>query len=268
MKLLLAVDLRSDADALIARALPWIAALDATVDVLFVAADAGVNERESLEALLQRIPEAHRGCARVESNAHVATTVGRVSAGYELVAVGAARDPEAASYWLGSVTERVARSCPRSVLVVREPAPRTPAPRLLFAVDPTEDTTSLLAAVARWAARMHATVDLLTVDELAPAHHVEKPAWDEMLSRAAETYRRQHTVALEDMRDRALAPANRGEVFVDRAGAAAGIVERGHGYDLIAVGTHGRGTVARALLGSVAERVARRAATSVLVVRG
>lgn len=52
----------------------------------------------------------------------------------------------------------------------------------------------------------------------------------------------------------------------DPADAIAGYAED-EGIDLIVVGTHGRRGVSRFLLGSVAERVARTAPTSVLIVR-
>jgi universal stress protein A len=43
---------------------------------------------------------------------------------------------------------------------------------------------------------------------------------------------------------------------------------REHGVDLMVVGTHGRGQLRRAFLGSVADRVVREASCPVLVVRG
>lgn len=267
MKLLLPVDLRSDADVVVARAIPWAAALGATVDVLFVAEDFSADDQDVLQTLLNRFPERLRGQAVVHASAKVAAAVGHLSTRYEVVAVGAARDPAAAPFWLGSVSERVARTCPASVLVLRGPAPRTPAPRLLFAVDPTTDNDPLLAAVARWAARLHAIVDLLIVDEFSLVRHIDEPKWEEMLTRAAATYRTQHLAALADVRERMFAPANRGQVFVDPGAAAAAIALRGSDYDLIAVGTHDRGPLARAVLGSVAERVVRRANGPVLVVR-
>lgn len=59
------------------------------------------------------------------------------------------------------------------------------------------------------------------------------------------------------------------QVFVERGQPYAEIVRRGeaHGADFIVVGTHGRAGLARVVLGSVAERVARHAHCSVLVAR-
>ncbi len=59
------------------------------------------------------------------------------------------------------------------------------------------------------------------------------------------------------------------EVFVERGSPYAEIVRRAENYgaDFIVVGSHGRGGLARAILGSVAERVSRHAHCSVLVAR-
>lgn len=268
MRLLIALDLRTDAEAVLSRSVPWITALDAVADLLFVAANAAPSDRDALETLLKRLPERHRGAAWTDPSPAIATTVGDRSAGYDAVVAGAARDPAAAQYWLGSVTERLTRSCPRSVLVVREPAPRTPIPRVLFGVDPTKTADHLLPSVARWAERLHATVDLLTVDEFALVRTLGEATWEHILNTEALAYREQHLKVLHATRDRYLRPQNRGQVYVDRGRAAPAIVERAKGYDLVAVGTHDRGPLARALLGSVAERVVRSATESVLVVRG
>jgi nucleotide-binding universal stress UspA family protein len=60
-----------------------------------------------------------------------------------------------------------------------------------------------------------------------------------------------------------------GEVFVERGEPYAAIVRRAEAYgaDFIVVGSHGRSGLARAVLGSVAERVVRYAHCSVMVAR-
>ena len=45
------------------------------------------------------------------------------------------------------------------------------------------------------------------------------------------------------------------------------IIRRSEGFDLVVMGTHGRGVIAHLLLGSVAERVVRKAKCAVLIVR-
>jgi nucleotide-binding universal stress UspA family protein len=58
--------------------------------------------------------------------------------------------------------------------------------------------------------------------------------------------------------------------FAPIGGAASEIVQAGKDWpaDLIVIGSHGRGGIRRALLGSVAEGVMRQASCPVLVVRG
>jgi nucleotide-binding universal stress UspA family protein len=79
--------------------------------------------------------------------------------------------------------------------------------------------------------------------------------------------------ALED-RLRALIPAEAGGVttrvlVVDGGHPDTGIVQEANraGADAICIGSHGRSGVARALLGSVAESVARRAERPVMIIR-
>jgi nucleotide-binding universal stress UspA family protein len=62
-------------------------------------------------------------------------------------------------------------------------------------------------------------------------------------------------------------PSVRPEVLVGAPASEIVQYAREQGVDLIVVGTHGRGPVRRAFLGSVAERVVREAPCPVLVVR-
>ncbi len=88
---------------------------------------------------------------------------------------------------------------------------------------------------------------------------------DEMLDR-----REQQARALFDRaRDRAAEYECSIETELVRGQPAAAIVDYAteHAIDRIVVGSHGRTGVARILLGSVAERIARRAPVSVTIVR-
>ncbi|HET8937542.1 MAG TPA: universal stress protein [Polyangiales bacterium] len=62
------------------------------------------------------------------------------------------------------------------------------------------------------------------------------------------------------IRNASVVPGNAGRAIVE--------VARGGSYDLIVIGSHGRTGLARAMLGSVAERVVRHAPCPVLVVTG
>ncbi len=61
------------------------------------------------------------------------------------------------------------------------------------------------------------------------------------------------------------APRVDGEVVMGNPTAA--IIDASAGYHLVVMGTHGRGLVSHALLGSVAERVLRKAKCPVLTIR-
>lgn len=266
MKLLLALDLRRNADSLLELTVPWLSVLRATVDLATVVSSVTDADKAALNAHLSHIPEASRGVARVEVGEHIPATLGKLAEGYDAMIVGAKPDPESTSFWLGTVTEQLVRFCRRSVFVVRTPPRVGAAPKMLFAVDPNEPDP-LFPAVGRWSAAFGGTVDLLTVDELSSPRHVDHHSWDEMLERAARGYEREHTERLGRVRDQFLPEAARGEVHIARGGAAAVILEQAKRYDLVAVGTHERGLLTRAVLGSVAERVVRGAPCSVLVVR-
>jgi nucleotide-binding universal stress UspA family protein len=172
---------------------------------------------------------------------------------------------------MGSVSERVLRVAPCSVLVVRGssgvPAERAPeAPRrVLAAVDLSEHSRRALQVAAQVAARFGAALEVL--------HVWAVPFYaDEGTGRAG---------LLDRMRDTARAEL---DAFIDQSALAAGVnlersivsgaptaaisehVAAAH-PDLLVLGTHGYGGVKRMVLGSVAEALARYAGCATLVVR-
>jgi nucleotide-binding universal stress UspA family protein len=80
---------------------------------------------------------------------------------------------------------------------------------------------------------------------------------------------RELAAALERARAEVEAEGVRAESCVLDGSPAAEIIElaRARGFDLVVMGTHGRGWIAHALLGSVAEKVVRKAPCPVLTVR-
>lgn len=107
----------------------------------------------------------------------------------------------------------------------------------------------------------HALPNLLGVNTLFPQRNAESAL---------------HVANLEGEIREALAeqlaaclPGAKAEIFVERASAYAGIVQRAEAWsaDLVVVGSHGRTGLPRMLLGSVAEQVVRHAHCPVLVAR-
>jgi nucleotide-binding universal stress UspA family protein len=129
--------------------------------------------------------------------------------------------------------------------------------KLLLAYDGAEHSRPALEEAARVAAAEGATVTILSVvpPEASPSRFGTGPRPQvEEQSTEAHAYLRERGVESE-MKVQAGDPAD-----LILAEATAG------GYDLIVTGTHGRGTVARLVLGSVSHRVAERAPCAVLVV--
>jgi nucleotide-binding universal stress UspA family protein len=283
MKVLVLVDLRSDAAEVVDRAIPWLIGLGAVADLAFVDTRRGALDRytppalraelaglereddERMQALLSRVPVANRGAAYLDTESIEASLAAR-AAHYALVTVGTAGRTGLAHLWLGSVAEHVVRTCPRSVLVLRNHVPSRPV-RVLMALDLADDVAPLLQALAPWVARIRATVDLLSVQHVPVITTTAMdPAVDAFfVEQVAETRQRMESV-LENHRND-LQESTRGEIIVDIGSPARAIVDRVADYDLVVVGTHARRGFAHAVYGSVAESVVRRASRPVLVLR-
>ena len=139
MKLLLAVDLRDDCEAVLAQAAPWVIRLDAVLDLLYVGIYADIYEfvsdpkvhalmeREAekvraddltrLHELLTKVPEPLRGAVRAESGAPADVIVAGQES-YDALLVATHGRKGVAKLWMGSVAERVVRTATRPVLVL------------------------------------------------------------------------------------------------------------------------------------------------------
>ncbi|MCA9597048.1 MAG: universal stress protein [Myxococcales bacterium] len=143
--------------------------------------------------------------------------------------------------------------------------------KILVPIDFSTCSRVALDRAAELAKSFGASVDLLHVWEapafVAPEAMVGVAGSSQTLSQLA----REH--AENAMRDFVSAAkeegVNIGTSFVEQGDAAKTIVELAdrEGYDLIALGTHGRTGLAHLLLGSVAEKVVRRSSRPVLTVR-
>lgn len=226
-----------------------------------VLADRSTQRREALDALLDRLRPERRGRARIADARDVADEIVRRAAGADVVVVGTHARRGLPRLWLGSVAEKVVRTCPVPVLVVR-PGAAAADPRLLAAVDVRHEPEALIGAAGRWAARLGAVVDALHVVALPDPSLVEYGvAW---AAETEETIRR-----LQGRLEQLLAtiPAElRGTARVERGLPGEAVARAAAGHLLVVVGTHGRRGLSHVLLGSVAERILRAAPVSVLAV--
>lgn len=186
--------------------------------------------------------------------------------GADLVVVGSHGRTGLKRFFLGSVAERVARLCNGDVLVARGAA--TEAYRRLLV--PTDFSPHAEMALRRAisVAEPGATIDLVHFwllpvvvgggfgeAALVSSHGEHRSAVDALGERLVEKYKSDKIELSFQSIERS--PA---EGIVHHASA------EGAEYDAIVLGSHGRRGLRRFLLGSVAERVVRRAPCSVMVV--
>ena len=183
----------------------------------------------------------------------------------DLVVIGRPENPSGilSRLFRPRVVDKVVRSAPSAVLVSRR-APGTG--RIVVGTDFSDPSMPVLHAAAAEQARHGAAVYLIhcvppaaTLPIGDPAAGVVPPAtWDEieeaMLARMAEAAREAGLAATPQ---------------ILRESAASGLVQAASDLaaDLVIVGTHGRGRIARLALGSVAQHVVNDAPCPVLVIR-
>lgn len=136
--------------------------------------------------------------------------------------------------------------------------------RILIGIDGSDASLEAVAAAGRLASDLGGQVTLCYVVPPAPVFiDAAALALVEYERRADEEAKR----LLREARDR-LPPDLPVEERILHGSAAASLVdEASRGYDLLVVGSHGRGALQRFLLGSVATQVVANARTPVLVYR-
>jgi nucleotide-binding universal stress UspA family protein len=190
----------------------------------------------------------------------------------DLVVVGSRGLGGLSRFLLGSVSDRVARHAPCSVLLAR---PVTHGLRTaVLGVDGSECAAQAAAWLEPLPLPDNCEVHLVTV--LPPRYtavYADHVLWPSLQTEYERRYQQERSAALEWLN--ALQTAF---VCVDKAAVASvetgdpahlllGIAEQDKA-DLIVVGSHGRSAVGRFLLGSVSEKIMRHAHCSVLIVRG
>jgi nucleotide-binding universal stress UspA family protein len=173
-------------------------------------------------------------------------------------------------FWLGSVADKLIRQATLPVLVVRPgegPADfnETPAVRrVLIPLDGTKEAEQILEPAIEFGTLMQAEYHLfLAVEPLMSPDLYPGTVFLQQVQKHCHEYLEE---AAERLRGRSLRVQTR--VAFGRPAAHAILEEAGaQPGTLIALATHGRGGVARLLLGSVADKVLRGASVPVLLYR-
>ncbi len=137
--------------------------------------------------------------------------------------------------------------------------------RILVAVDFSEPSRLALAEADRLANESGAYLTLLHVHQIVEMAfldftYVERPEEVARVTDAAEGHLREWAAALAT-------PPQRRQLVVTTGSPTEEIIHASERYDLVVMGTHGRGRLGHFLMGSVAERVVRGAHCSVLIVK-
>ena len=169
---------------------------------------------------------------------------------------------------VGSVTEEVVRTVPCPVLAVRADGDTAPAPtvhRILVPVDFSDASKAAVRHANALAQTYGAEIDLLHVVEqvVYPSAYGVEPAYfptQEVLTRVERTL---GEMAREDLDPEVVS------ISAVVGYAPMSILDHAdeHDIDLIVIATHGRSGLDRMLLGSVTERILRRAPTPVFIVK-
>ncbi len=181
-------------------------------------------------------------------------------------------------FWLGSVADAMVRRSPEPVLLVRpeedgEPdlSNRSLFDDILVTLDGSEEAETVLRHVTELAEVADATLHLFQVvhfpTELVssyPPHTVEMN--EEMIEVGKERAREYLDGVAADLRERGIPVETRMRIDIHPAQGIVHEVEE-TGPDLLAMTTHGRGGVARTVLGSVTDKVLRAIHTPLFVVR-
>jgi nucleotide-binding universal stress UspA family protein len=253
MRALVGIDLRGTGhEWLVERAGLYAERLGAPLDVVYFLGDGSefAEYRLRLDALMQELPAAARGIARIE-HGHPAEGFVQLSSEYDVLVVGS-REPTALERLLhGPMAARVLRTAKCPVMVPRGERPAGHAPRLLVGVDVEGPApTRVLQWADKWAGWLGGTVH---VAYAAAAHRGD---WitvrDAMRSR------------LEAMLEAHVSEPHRGAAQVRRGEPEEMLIQMSAEYDLLLVGNREREGLARIMLGAVGGAVVRRAACDVI----
>ena len=182
---------------------------------------------------------------------------------FDLVVMGTHGRTGMSRMLLGSVTEKVVRHAPCSVMTMRTDTAAASYSKILCAVDfsdASEVAMDMAAAMRGQTITLLHTIEMsipYAADPLPPVYLGDlKERAEEELEREAKQLRRLAEVPVE-----AVLREGRAQYEITK------LLDDDPSFDLVVVGSHGRTGIKRALIGSVAEAVVRHARCPVLVAR-
>lgn len=185
---------------------------------------------------------------------------------FDLIVMGTLGRTGIAHFFLGSVAERVVRTASCAVLTVHEHS--RPFSKILVPTDFSADADAALDAAIDVAARWQASITLVNVFQ--PMAYTYPTGTGIYTNLPIEHVIKDQLETLEKLQKGAIAKGAKHVEIAHRTGHPATEVcnlARDGGFDLIAMGTHGRSGLSRVFLGAVAERVVRTAPCPVLTIR-
>lgn len=228
------------------------------------------HEQQAIERLLDQVPAPMRGTAKVlQGRPHEALL--QEAESYDLVMIGTHGRKGLARMFLGSVAERVVRSCPRPLVVLRLDQPPVDLDRPLRVLVPVDaDDPHIRGALAARSllgdqCEIHLVYALADL-RLYEASGLTGPA---PTTPEAHPHRAWAEERIRDLLDGFSMSLQLHFVLRSGENPAEDLARFAQtvGADLLALPTHGRTGIDRIAYGSVAERLVRAAPCPVLVVR-
>ena len=286
-KILVATDFSRPSDAALAHARRLADSIGATLHVLHVVdnlvlravlGDPRDYEGAALRQMQQRVPAEDRGATAILAVERSDEPAERITAyarrhGIELIVMGTHGRGRVAHLLLGSVAEQVVRGAACPVLTLHDAPPLAGGVEGLRILVPTDFSASAdeaLGCAKRIAAQLGGSIRLLHVVEhpaitaaFGSELYVPKPM--DMRQEQMDEARRQlsHRI-LGDSRSRVKITT---DVILGPAGMMIPAYAGDSGFDVIVMGTRGRGGLTHLLSGSIAETVIRTSRCPVLTVK-